>query len=633
MFRGSEENDPFQFTCMGRKNNIGYTMLIATIVFLYPLISNGQEESPDSTGTDLKYKEQYDLFYDSLRYKAERRNITRWLHNLLIREPKKPVDKEQLTLHYFTPYKDKIISEITVQALDVFGPTFEDTSRVARSTLQKVANRLHTKTNLNIIRKNLLFQVGDRMKPEELYENERIIRSLPFIKDVKFLLQADSLHPEQVKITVLTKDVFSLGITGSASGLNTATFAIYNQNIFGAGHEISVGMVGHLHREPYLGFETFYKIHNLKGKFIDLSVGFSNTFRKEGFSLNLEKEFITPTIKWGGGASALRLTRSDRITENDPVRLEETPLNFYLLEGWVGRSFQVNKGRANPSQLVVSANFLSQKFKERPFPDDENKQYFSNSTFYLTGLTWSRRSYMRDQLVYGYGITEDIPEGFKNELVIGYHANEFGDRYYAHLSIANGNLLPRKPGYLYVSASIGSYFNRSDFEQGLIRVKANYISKLVTAGEKRYRFFARADYTLGINRYEVEHLLLRYDNHIRGFFSREPQGKQRLSINLEAVFFQQREIYNFNIALYAFTDLAIIGSNRNLIFSEPYYGGIGGGIRLHNESLVLKTINIRLAYYPNHPENMGPVGFILEEQLKRKFYHFQAEAPMPLRFE
>lgn len=618
---------------MGKRRKIGYTILVLTVLFLNPLFSTGQAEVPDTTGTDLKYKEKYDLFYDSLRHKAERRNITRWLHNMLIREPKKPINKEQLTLSYFTPYRDKIISEITIQALDVFGPTFEDTTRVARSTLQKVANRLHTKTNLDIIRKNLLFKKGDRLKPDELYENERIIRSLPFIKDAKILLKADSLNPEQVEITVLTKDVFSLGITGSTSGLNTATFAVYNQNIFGAGHEISVGMVGHLHREPYLGFETFYKIHNIKGKFINFSVGFSNTFRKEGFSLNLEKDFLTPSIKWGGGASALRLTRSDRITENDPVRLEETPLNFYLLEGWAGRTFQLNKDQSNQSQLVVSANILNQKFKERPLPDDENKQYFSNSTFYLTGLTWSRRRYMRDQLVYGYGITEDIPEGFKNELVAGYNANESGDRYYAHISIANGNLLPRRPGYLYLSAALGTYFTLSDYEQALIRVKANYISKLVTAGDKRYRFFARADYTLGINRFDVENLLLRYDNHIRGFFSREPKGKQRLSINLEAVFFQQREIYNFNIAFYAFTDLAVIGSNRNLIFREDYYGGIGGGVRLHNESLVLKTINIRLAYYPNHPGNMGSVGFILEEQLKRKFYSFQPGAPMPLRFE
>ncbi len=618
---------------MGREKNIGYTILLLTMVFLNPLFSTGQEEVRDTTGSELKYKEQYDLFYDSLRYKAGRRNVTRWLHNMLIREPKKPVDKEQLTLGYFNPYKDKVISDITIQALDVFGPSFEDTSRVATSSLQKVANRLHTKTNLNIIRKNLLFKVGDRLKPDELYENERIIRSLPFIKDVKFLLHADSLNPEQVEVTVLTKDVFSLGITGSTSGLNTATFAVYNQNIFGAGHEISVGMVGHLHREPYLGFETFYKIHNIKGKFIDFSVGFSNTFRKEGFSLKMDKEFLTPTVKWGGGISALRLTRSDRITENDPVRLEAFPLNFYLLEGWAGRTFQLNNGQFNQSQLVVSANILNQKFIDRPLPDDENKQYFSNSTFYLTGLTWSKRRYMRDQLIYGYGITEDIPEGFKNELVVGYNANEFGDRYYAHLSIANGNLLPRKPGYLYLEAAIGTYFTQSTCEQGLIRVKTSYISKLITAGEKRYRFFARADYTLGIKRFEVENLLLRYDNHIRGFFSREPKGKHRLSVNLEAVFFLQREIYNFNIALYAFTDLAMIGDNRNFIFRENYYGGIGGGIRLHNESLVLKTINIRLAYYPNHPENMGPVGFILEEQLKRKFYRFQPEAPMPLRFE
>ncbi|MBN1821684.1 MAG: hypothetical protein JXR31_10475 [Prolixibacteraceae bacterium] len=607
-------------------------MILLTGLTVNPARLYAQIET-DTTETELKYKEKYDRFYDSLRYKAQRRDFTRWLHNLIIHIPKEYIDKEQLTLSYFTPFKDKTIGSIEVKALDVFGPSFEDTTRKAKSKFQKFANDLHTKTNLNIIRKNLLFDVGDKLDPDLLYENERIIRSLSYIKDVRFFLSADSLNPELVNVTVLTKDVFAFGVTGSASGLSTATFEIYNQNIFGAGHEVSIGMVGHIHREPYLGFETFYRIPNIKGKFINFSFGFSNTYRKEGLSLDLEKEFILPSTKWGGGLSALRLTRSDRITENDPVRLDEAPLDFTFIRGWAGRTFQLNNSKYNNSQITLSANILNRKFNDRPLPDEQNKQYFSNSTFYIAGLTWSRRKYMRDQLVYGYGITEDIPEGFKHEMVFGYNADEFGDRYYAHLLISNGNMMPRRPGYLYISAGIGSYFNKLEYELGMVSIKANYISKLITAGDKRYRFFARMNYTLGIKRYDLENLLIKYGGHIRGFVSSQPVGNQRLSLNLEAVFFQHREIYNFNIAFYTFSDIAIIGSNKSLIFKEDYYAGIGAGIRLHNESLVLKTIDIRLAFYPNHPNNMGFVGFVLEEQVKKDFYSFQPGAPLPLRFE
>jgi c-di-GMP-binding flagellar brake protein YcgR len=42
-----------------------------------------------------------------------------------------------------------------------------------------------------------------------------------------------------------------------------------------------------------MGLETFYKINNIRGKFIDISAGYMNTFQKEGFSFVLGKRFYT----------------------------------------------------------------------------------------------------------------------------------------------------------------------------------------------------------------------------------------------------------------------------------------------------------------------------------------------------
>jgi len=72
----------------------------------------------------------------------------------------------------------------------------------------------------------------------------------------------------------------------------------------------------------------------------------------------------------------------------------------------------------------------------------------------LTGLTWSKREFVPDELIFGYGITEDIPKGFKNELVVGYDNAESGNRIYSHLYLSNGNILGKKKG-LYVP--VGRY--------------------------------------------------------------------------------------------------------------------------------------------------------------------------------
>ena len=610
---------------------VGKIFFVLTLIFpgLYAL---SQSNQPDSLSRLNNNGEKYEQFYDSLEYKAKQKTLTRIVYDFLISPPRPYVDREALSLEYYSEMEGKIISEITVKPLDVFGPTFTDTTRRAKSFVEKAANALHSKSNLNTIERMLLFEVGDFLDPDLLYENERIIRALPYIQDVRFVLEQDSVYKGLVKVHVITKDRFSIGVSGAVDGNNSAALELYNQNIFGVGHEISFRFVGHLNRQPYTGLETFYKINNIRGKFIDISAGYMNTYRREGFSFLLDKPFITPSIKWGYGASAVRMYRTDRILEDVPIQTED-PMDLSFFNVWGGRSFQIKPHDYHNSQMVLSAGIYNRTYFHRPVSISQGSQYFSNNTFYLAGITFTQRRYMQDQLVYSYGITEDIPEGFKNEIVYGFDVNEFGNRHYAHLYLSNGNLLVNRQGYLYLSGGIGGYFKNNDYEQGLIQGSLNFISRQVNAGRKRFRLFGKANYMLGIRRFEIEELNLTRKEHIRGFSSRDAVGKQRLSLSLEYVLFLRQQFYKFNMAMYGFADVGVIGSNRTFIFTEKYYSGLGVGLRLHNENLVFKTFQLRLAFYPFPPSDMSFAGFIIEEQLKKDFYRFRPTPPQPLRFE
>jgi len=612
-----------------------YIIRFITVFFL--LFSGGQiiaQSDKTDTITPIENKEKYDQFYDSLKYKANESKLTRLFYDFLITSPRPYVDKEALAMEYYSQMEGKIISDITIKSLEVFGPTLQDTSRNANSWLEKTSNAIHTKSNLNTIRKMLLFEVGDFLNPDVLYETERLIRSLPYIKDIQFILEQDTVYTGLVTVHVITKDRFSLGVSGGVDGTSSAALELYNQNIFGVGHELSVGFVGHLHKQPYTGVETFYKVNNIRGKFVNISAGYMDTYKREGFSFILDKPFITPSIKWGYGASALRMFRTDRLFEDDPFQTElPLDLNLSFFSAWAGRSFQIKPNTLSNSQMVLAAGAFNRTYFQRPSPEPADNQYFSNSTFYLAGLTFTQRRYVQDQLIYSYGITEDIPEGFKNEIVYGFDANEFGNRHYAHIFLSNGNLLINKKGYLYLAGGIGGYFRGFSYEQGQIQGSVNFISRQVNAGRKRFRLFVRSNYLIGLNRFDIENLTLRRDDHIRGFSSRKAVGKQRLSLDLEYVLFFRQEFYKFNMALYGFADVGIIGSNKQLIFTENYYSGIGFGLRLHNESLVFKTLQLRLAFYPFHPDDMSIIGFIVDERLKQDFYSFEPTPPQPLDFE
>jgi hypothetical protein len=605
-------------------------LILVLLVPCYPLMA--QSEKNDTLNADKYKNEKQEMFFDSLGHKAKKNSFTGILYDFIITQPRKPIGGDTVAYNYYARKEGKIISEISINILKAFGPSLDDTTRHGVSLVEKTANAIHTTTGKRTIAKMLLFKVGDFLDPELMYENERIIRSLRYIQDVRFILEQDSVYKGLVKVHVLTKDRFPIGVTGDVNGIKSAALELYNQNIFGVGHEISFRFVGHLRRQPYAGLETFYKINNISGKFLDITAGYMNTYKREGFSLLVDKPFFTPSVVWGYGGSALRMHRTERINDHDPI-LTDIPMNLSILSAWGGRSFPVKPNYFQNSQMVISAGFYNYRFFERPAPEPGNNQYFANSTMYLAGITLAQRHYIQDHLVYSYGITEDIPEGFKNELVYGFDVNEFGNRHYAHLFLSNGNLLIKRQGYLYLSGGIGGYLRNNNYEQGQVQVGVNYISRQISAGRKRLRLFVRSNYLLGIRRFEIENLDLNRNDHIRGFRSENALGKQRLSLNIEYVMFLPQQFYKFRMAAFAFADLGIIGTNSSPIYTQNYYSGLGFGMRFHNEHLVFKTFQIRFAFYPFSPSDVNFAGILVEEQLKQDFYNFRPAAPMPLQFQ
>jgi hypothetical protein len=589
-----------------------------------------QVQKKDSLNFKTDLTEKYNSFYDSLKSRADHKKFTRFLHHAIFTSAKTKSNRDD-SLRNFSSFEGNIIGQIRIIRLDVFGPSIRDTSKKAKLWFEKAGNVMHTRSDLHNIRKNLLFKKGDVLHTQDIFENERLLRALPYIKDVRFFVKPDSADANKVNLILLTQDRFSIGISGDVFGWESAALELYNHNIFGIGHELSLRFVGHLTKVPYMGLETFYRINNLNGHFISLSAGYMNTYLNEGAMFDLNKEFLRISAKWGYGVSGYLLKRTNELPGE--IHLKDSPvIGYFQASGWAGRNFQLSKG-ASPSQFTVSGQYIHRDFTGRPDPLPGGEQYYQNSDFFLLGLTWSKRTFVTGELIYGYGITEDIPKGFKNEWVIGYDNNEFGKRWYSHINISNANFLRQSPDYLYVSAGFSSYFKPGRLEQGLVEFTGSYISRLLSVNEERFREFVNINYKLGINRFETEKLLFERNNLIRGFESEEVLGKQRLNLTAETVYFQKRDFYRFNLAFFIFADLGIMQNENSWIFKGDYYSGLGIGLRLHNESLVLKTFQIRLAFYPNHPKDVSFIGFLINEQTRQRFYSFQPEPPSPRRFQ
>ncbi|MDP2337720.1 MAG: hypothetical protein Q8N05_15005 [Bacteroidota bacterium] len=573
------------------------------------------------------------VFYDSLQMKASRHRVTKWLYGHMIRPPKESGNRNLQSYEYYRSFENKTIGSITIKSLDVFGPDFSDTSKTTDIWIEKMANKLHSSSNLYVIRKNLWIKEGQTLDPDLFMDNERLLRSLPYLQDVRFILTPNPINNNLVDILILTKDVFSLGISGGIGSIHRGEIGVYDKNIFGIGHEIVTKLVAHTDKVPHVGFETYYAVNNVRGNFVNFSAGYSNTYLREGFFVSLERDFLRPQSVYAGGLTALRNFRADKINLNDYIT-SEFPLNYLFLDAWYGRRLKLGiNPNDNRFQINLSGRIRYTTFYDRPLPDVGNNQFFANSTFYLGSLSFSRRSYDRDYLVYSYGITEDIPKGYLHELVLGYDHNEFGDRWYSHVFLSTGNLFKNEPFYFYTSLAVGSFWSRSGPEQGMADFKFNFISPMFHIWNVQARQFINLNYTLGVNRFEIENLLLRNSGGIRGFGSRSEKGKQRLTLNVENVFFQKKSILNFKTALFSFFDLGVVGPADQSIFKQNYFTGLGVGLRIRNENFIFKTIQLRLAFYPYHPGDVYPIGFLFDEVAKSKFYSFQPRGPEPLRFE
>lgn len=604
------------------------------IVLLYALNLEGMEINVLKNDTIVidTLKHDPELFYDSLQVKANRNKITKLLYDYMISSSNDSVTQNEKSYEYYQSFKNTTIGSITIKSLDVFGPDFSDTSKTTDIWIEKMANKMHSKSNLNVIRKNLWFKEGHTFSPDLFMDNERLLRSLPYLNDVRFIIKPRIENAKIVDVLILTKDVFSFGLSGSIGNIRKGEIGIHDNNIFGIGHEIGLTLFGHTQLRPHLGLEAYYAINNVKGNFINFAAGYANNYLRDEFFISFERDFLRPQSVYAGGLTALRSFRSNNINLNSNVTSDS--LNYIYLDGWYGRRLKLGIN-ANDSrfQMNISGRVRYTSFYKRPLADAENNQFFANNTLYLGSLSFSHRSYIRDLKVYSYGIVEDIPKGYLHEVVVGFDNNEFGNRFYSHLFLSTGNLFKKKPFYLYTSLGVGSFWRALGAEQGMLDVKFNFISPLFNFWNTEVRQFVRLNYSLGINRFEIEDLLLRNKTGIRGFGSLTERGKQRLTLNVENVFFQKKSILKFQSAFFTFLDMGVVGPANQSFFNQDYFAGIGLGLRIRNESLIFKTIQLRLAFYPNHPSDVHAIGFILDEVSKSRFYTFQPRGPEPLRFE
>ncbi len=542
--------------------------------------------------------------FDTLQKKAAKYKWTKKLYDMLIVENKQEETFEKREIgqvfNPFMKFHGQIIDSISIRRLEVFGPNLSDTSHETQQWYKDFGNFIHFPTNKSIIRENLLFSAQDTVDPALLADNERIIRNLRFIKDARIIVKKVPESPGKVHLIVITQDQWSKGFNVDMRSINAGTIELYDNNIFGIGHKLQGNVIFDYLKKGNPGIESFYRVSNFRGTFIDGRFYYLNSFETNRFGLELNRKFYSYKTKYVGGVKMFKTNTESNIQKIDTT-LTNVELNYVAHDVWLGRAFRLPAKKGifkKRTRLVLSARYDRERYIEGPEVTERYNYKYHNNHMLLGSISFSRENFYESELIYGYGKTEDIPVGDLFTYTFGWEADEFFKRYYSGIEIKHGHFL-NNFGYMSSSLNVGGFIYQNNFEQGAVDFQAKYISKLLYVNNYRLRQFFDLHYRHGINRLSDEYLKFNRSTDMRGYDNPDLYGKKKLVFRSETVAFSDLYYYGFRFAFFGFLDVGFIGNSKDFILNNPIQPGFGLGLRMRNENLVFETFQVRFGFYPS----------------------------------
>jgi len=504
-------------------------------------------------------------------------------------------------------YTGRVIRRITIRSVD-FGVPINDTTKSFKNTLTNWASTVHRTTRERVIRNNLFFRENERLLPILLADNERHLRDQAYLNDVKIEVRAVLGTRDSVDVLVLTKDVLSLGGSFHMSRVNKVLATVREDNFGGRGDRLLVGGFFDAERTKRFGFGGEYVLRNVGGSFMDASFGFVEyepTFnlghrQDQMIYVRAIKPLVNPYMKW---TYALELSnhRNFNYYLPDTTYQQENRYRYYNIDAWIGfnrNARNLNQVRDDRLRTLFGLRFLHTEFQLIPQKYEEEYFYqYANLTGVLGSMSLFRQDFYKTQYVYGFGRSEDVPEGIDFSITTGWTNKNRRVRPYMGLDLQY-NYFSEKKHYFNYTFRVGGYSYKNRYEDVSILANLEFFSRLKQLNSKwKQRIFVTAGAATQIRKQLNEPLLLEsafglpeYQNIFLG-------SDHRITVKAESVFFSNWSLAMFRFAPFVFANAAVLLPEPQPL-NKFLFGTVGGGIRSRNEGLVFGTLELRVFYFP-----------------------------------
>jgi hypothetical protein len=549
---------------------------------------------------------------------AKKKGIFGKLGRSIAEDPPNPNIMKSGTIRNDLPYnkyKGYTIRHIYFTRLGL-DRNFNDTSKYRNNFGVRLGKTFHRTSKERVIRNNLFFEEGDKIVPLLLADNERHLREQEFIQDARFIVTP--VGGKMVDVTVITKDLFSIGGNVDISSTERGRLTIREENFLGNGQRLQVSGLYDKNRSDQQSFGGEFTHRNIFGSLANWTIGFSgynpafnNGRRQETyFYTRVDKPLVSPYIPWIGGLEA-----SFHQTKNsfrDTLYDKEQQYQFYNADMWIGYNIgskrHFKKNISTRLRKFIAIRGFHTNFQEVPGMYRNVYYYqYANITGALASLTLLNQSFYKTKYIYGFGGRyEDVPEGFSAALVGGWADKSGLERPYYGLDFQR-YYFSNKGNYFNYTFKLGGFLRKSKFEDVDLLLNIDFFSKLKKINSKLFsRQFISLGFTRQFSALLNEPLKLSSDFGIPIFQNGLIAADARATLKGESVLYSKPKILGFGFAPFIFGDLCMLKPVNISYGKSDIFSSIGAGIRTRNETLVFGTMELKAYYFPRTNATMTP---------------------------
>lgn len=551
---------------------------------------------------------------------------------LISTHPDDTVVNEKSTQPY-NEFKGKIIRHIDIDRIG-FEKSIYDSAKRVDKWVTKLSNALHVDTRQQVIRKHLFLKPNEPLNPSKLADNERFLRDKDFILDCRIVVTPIE-GTDSVDLTVITRDVFSIGGTLGGSPPKKTKFGIYDANVDGRAQRIEFNSLLHQDRVPMYGYSLLYRKSSVLGSLTNLDLGYTQT--NSGWSAGDEDEFafyarlnrplVSPYTRMAGGLEVSR-----NWSENVHAKPDSIFLNYHytIFDSWLGYNIGINKKFENRNRQFLAIRYINGYYLDQP----DQEQYlelrrYNNLYGYLGEFTLYRQNFYKTRYVFGFGRTEDIPYGFTFGVSGGYIKEVHVERPYSAIKF-NYGAANRKGNFLKLQAEVGGYYGNEQVEDITLVTGVSYFTRLFQLNRYKLRNLVSVNYSQMFNRQVLEWLRLgKYE--VAGLSTDSLFADKRLALHAESALYTPWTLIGFRFAPFTAVDVAGVDCVQSVRPSDLFWG-FSAGIRTRNENLIFGTMEMKMTYIPEDEYGKSKFVFGFRQNLRVKNSGSFVKAPSLVKY-